>query len=237
MFILIWRDILGKDISARRLSTRERREESERTTGAIVLHVQRESHHIDGVRAKSWVHFMPGRRAERAIKIRIALWLWATLHFLNAWNGLTLCACKRQSMEYFNQSNPIFGCLFQTWPELNVCLRGRVEAGFQVSRSCLCIVLCLTQIIHKVPCPRCSDMLHSKRFESSYYAKVGAFCSRLNTFPDELARKRLLRAQASVRKDGKNYTQKGLNCKVRKYNGYWFNPKLVFFHWKVLRET
>ena len=192
---------------------------------------------VDGVRAKSWVHLMPGGRAERAIKIRIALWLWATLHFLNAWNGLTLCACKRQSMEFFNQSNPIFGCSFQTWPELNVCLRGRVEAGFQVSRSCLCIVLCLTQIIHKVPCPRCSDMLHSKRFESSYYAKVGAFCSRLNTFPDELARKRLLRAQASVRKDGKNYTQKGLNCKVRKYNGYWFNPKLVFFHWKVLRET
>ena len=111
-----------------------------------------------------------------------------------------------------------------------MCLGGRVEAGFQVSRSCLCIVLCLTQIIHKVPCPRCSDMLHSKRFESSYYAKVGAFCSRLNTFPDELARKRLLRAQASVRKDGKNYTQKGLNCNVRKYDGSGFNPEPVFFH-------
>ena len=111
-------------------------------------------------------------------------------------NGLTVWACKRQSMEFFNQSNPIFGCSFQTWPELNVCLRGRVEAGFQVSRSCLCIVLCLTQIIHKVPCPRCSDSLHSKRFYLSYYAKVGAFGSRPNTFHDELARKRLLHTRA-----------------------------------------
>ena len=73
-------------------------------------------------------------------------------------------------------------------------------------------------------------MLHSKRFESSYYAKVGAFCSRLNTFPEEIARKRLPRAQASVRKDGKNYTQKGLNCIVRKYDGSGFNPEPVFFH-------
>ena len=111
-----------------------------------------------------------------------------------------------------------------------MCLRGRVEAGFQVSRSCLCIVLCLTQIIHKAPCPRCSDSLHSKRFQSSYYVKVGAFCSRPKTFPDELARKRLLRAQASVRKDGKSYTQKGLNCKVRKYDGSGFNPEPVFFY-------
>lgn len=107
-----------------------------------------------------------------------------------------------------------------------MCLRGRVEAGFQVCRSCLCIILCLIQIIHKVPCPRCSDSLHSKRFQSSYSAKVGAFCSRPNTFPDELAWKRLLRVQASVRKDGKNYTHKGLNCKARKYDGVGLIPSL-----------
>ena len=50
---LIRPDILGENVSARRLSTRERREESEMTTRAIGSHVQRESHHIDGVRAKS----------------------------------------------------------------------------------------------------------------------------------------------------------------------------------------
>ena len=38
------------------------------------------------------------------------------------------------------------------------------------------------------------------------------------------------RARASVLEDGKNFTPKGLNCKVRKYDGSGFNPEPVFFY-------
>ena len=53
-------------------STREQSEESERTTSAIDLH-QLKNHQIYSVRAKSWVHLIPGRRTERAIKVRQVL--------------------------------------------------------------------------------------------------------------------------------------------------------------------
>lgn len=63
IFILIWRDISGKNISAGRLSTREWREESERTTGAIGLHVKQESHHLN--------HTPLSERLERANIVRV----------------------------------------------------------------------------------------------------------------------------------------------------------------------
>jgi len=60
--ILIRLNILGENVNAKSLGTRERCKESKRTTSTIGSYIERESHQVKGVRAKGCVHLMPGSR-------------------------------------------------------------------------------------------------------------------------------------------------------------------------------